>query len=65
MTCLYLLHSHSLLSVTMLQGLVDAHVHLLGGGQTLSWVDLRQADSRDAILEAVRRAIGQCCSHTM
>ncbi len=40
-------------------GLVDAHVHLLGGGQTLSWVDLRHADSRAAVAEAVKAAVGQ------
>ncbi len=43
----------------MVQGLIDAHVHLLGGGQTLSWVDLRHADSRAAVAEAVKAGVGQ------
>ncbi len=43
----------------VLQGLIDAHVHLLGGGQTLSWVDLRHANSKAAVAEAVKAAVGQ------
>jgi predicted amidohydrolase YtcJ len=43
----------------MVQGLIDAHVHLLGGGQTLSWVDLRHANSKAAVAEAVKAAVGQ------
>lgn len=34
-------------------------MHLLGGGQTLSWVDLRQADSKEAVAAAVKAAVGQ------
>ena len=42
----------------MSQGLVDAHVHLLGGGQTLSWLDLRHARSQEAFTAAVNAATG-------
>ena len=45
-------------SWTGLQGLIDAHVHLLGGGQTLSWVDLRKANSRADVAEAIQGAAG-------
>ncbi|DBA97126.1 hypothetical protein WJX77_007862 [Trebouxia sp. C0004] len=46
----------------VMPGLIDAHVHLLGGGQTLSWVDLRHADSRAAVAEAVEAAVAQAPS---
>lgn len=41
------------------QGLIDAHVHLLGGGQALSWVDLSRVDSKEAFTAAVKTAAGQ------
>lgn len=43
----------------LLQGLIDAHVHLLGGGQTLSWVDLSQVTSREQFASSVKAAAGQ------
>ena len=42
----------------MPQGLIDAHVHLLGGGQALSWADLRHADSKEAFTAVVETATG-------
>ena len=44
---------------SVVQGLIDAHVHLLGGGQSLSWVDLRHANSKAAVAEAVKAVVGQ------
>ena len=44
-----------------MQGLIDAHVHLLGGGQTLSWVDLSHVNSRQNLAAAVKVAAGQHC----
>lgn len=47
-----------------MQGLIDAHVHLLGGGQTLSWVDLSRVSSRQQFAAAVKAAAGQYCKAT-
>lgn len=44
-----------------MQGLIDAHVHLLGGGQTLSWVDLSRVSSRQQFAAAVKAAAGHHC----
>lgn len=47
----------------VMPGLIDAHLHLLAGGQTLSWVDLRHADSRETVAAAVKAAVERALPH--
>ncbi|WP_110927226.1 amidohydrolase [Bacillus massiliglaciei] len=41
--------------MTMIPGLVDSHLHLVGHGERLMRLDLSFMESREAVLEAVRR----------
>ena len=47
----------------VLQGLVDAHVHIMAGGLTLQRVDLRAVDSKYGFAAAVKTAVGMCGPH--
>ena len=50
-------HTEAAMSV---QGLIDAHVHLMSGGQALSWLDLSLVTSREQFVAAVQGAAGTC-----
>lgn len=42
-----------------MQGLVDAHVHIMAGGLTLQRVDLRGVNSKEGFEAAVKAAVGK------
>lgn len=42
-----------------MQGLIDAHVHMLFGGLTMQQIDLRQVTSKAGFVSAVKTAAGE------
>ena len=42
-----------------MQGLIDAHVHMIFGGLTLQQIDLRYVTSKAAFISEVQKAAGE------
>ena len=56
---LYCAAPQSSIKVTLcLQGLIDAHVHILWGGASLQWINLKECTERAQVAAKVKQAAG-------